>query len=48
MNPIRCMMSLMVGAIVALIAVVKLIVVLLAALAADLPWCRRAARLPEA
>ncbi len=34
MNPIRCMMSLLVGAIVALIAVVKLIVVLFAALAA--------------
>ena len=32
MNPIRCMMSLMVGAIIALIAVVKLTVVLLAAL----------------
>ena len=32
MGPIRCMMSLMVGAIVAVIAVVKVIVVLLAAL----------------
>ena len=31
MNPIRCMMSLMVGAIIAVIAVVKITVVLLAA-----------------